>query len=99
MQPNRFSDFSEETGPLEGDKAKLKDILNKEITVTGYKIKKSNYTKTSGDQYLTLQFKINGDKKIFFTGSGVLIEQVEKYADKIPFITTVIKIDKYYTFS
>ena len=99
MQPNRFSDFSEETGPLEGDKVKLKNILNKEITVTGYKIRKSNYTKTSGDQYLTLQFEINEEKRIFFTGSGILIEQIEKYADKIPFITTVKQIDKYYTFS
>ena len=99
MQPNRFSDFAEETNRLDGDKVKLKDILNKEITVTGYKIKKSNYTKTSGDQYLTLQFETNGEKKIFFTGSGILIEQIEKYTDKIPFITTVIKIDKYYTFS
>ena len=99
MQPNRFSDFAEEQSRLEGDKVKLKNILNKEITVTGYKIRKSNYTKTSGDQYLTLQFEINGEKKIFFTGSGILIEQAEKYADKIPFITTLIKIDKYYTFS
>jgi len=99
MQPNRFSDFAEEQSRLEGGKVKLKDILNKEITVTGYKIKKSNYTKTSGDQYLTLQFEINGDKRIFFTGSGVLIEQIEKYADKIPFVATVKQIDKYYTFS
>jgi len=99
MQPNRFSDFAKEQSRLDGDKVKLKDILNQEITVTGYKVKKSNYTKTSGEQYLTLQFEINGEKKIFFTGSGVLIEQIERYADKIPFITTVIKIDKYYTFS
>ena len=36
-------------------------------------------------------------KRIFFTGSGVVISMLEKYEDKIPFITTVKKIDKYYT--
>jgi hypothetical protein len=34
---------------------------------------------------------------VVFTGSDVLIGQVEKYADQIPFLTTIKKINRYYT--
>lgn len=99
MPPKRFSDFAEEDGPLEGDKVKIDSILNYEIFVTGYKIKKSKYVKEGADQCLTVQFEIDEHKKIFFTGSNVLIDQLEKYGHEIPFLATVKKIDKYYTFS
>ena len=36
---------------------------------------------------------------IAFTGSNVLIEQLNKYESNIPFYTTIKKINKYYTFS
>lgn len=31
--------------------------------------------------------------------SVILIEQIEKYKDEIPFLATIKQIDKYYTFS
>jgi hypothetical protein len=40
-----------------------------------------------------------GSKYIIFTGSIVLIDQLEKYKENLPFYTTVKKIDKYYTFT
>jgi len=36
---------------------------------------------------------------VLFTGSDVLIEQMEKYGDQIPFAATIKKIDRYYTLS
>jgi len=90
----RFADFAEEHKPLEGDKVKINDILNKEIEVTGYSVKQSQYKEKD---YLTLQFKIDGNLKILFTGSGVLINQLEKYENEIPFVTEIKKINKYYT--
>jgi hypothetical protein len=99
MPVKRFSDFAEEDGPLEGDKLRLDSILNQEILVTGYKIKRSKYAKEGADQCLTVQFEIDGNKKIFFTGSNVLIDLLEKYGHEIPFMATVKKIDRYYTFS
>lgn len=99
MPPKRFSDFAEEDGPLEGDKVKIDYILNQEILVTGYKIKKSKYIKEGMEQCLTVQFEIDENKKIFFTGSNVLIDQIEKYSHEIPFMTVLKKIDRYYTFS
>ena len=34
-----------------------------------------------------------------FTGSGVLIDQISSVGENIPFNTTVVKIDRYYSFS
>lgn len=99
MPPKHFSDFAEEDGPLEGDKAKIESILNQEILIIGYKIKKSKYKKAGMEQCLTVQFEIDEHKKIFFTGSNVLIDQLEKYKDNLPFYTKIKKIDRYYTFS
>jgi len=99
MPVKRFSDFSEEYIPLEGDKVKIDSILNQEILVTGHKVKESKYAKENNNKCLTVQFEIDGHKRIFFTGSNVLMDQIEKYAGEIPFLATVKKIDKYYTFS
>lgn len=100
--PRRFSDFAEEKGPLEGDKVKLDSILNYEILVVGYRIQNSKYKeKNNSGKYLIIQFCNPDDqeRKVFFTGSDVLIEQMEKYGHKVPFLTTIKKVDKYYTFS
>jgi hypothetical protein len=48
---------------------------------------------------LTLQFEINNERQIIFTGSEVLIKQLERYKNKVPFYTKIIKVDKYFTFS
>jgi hypothetical protein len=90
----KFSDFSEEEVGLEGDKKKIEEILNTEILVIGYRIGKSKY---KGKEYLTLQFENGGNKYIVFSGSEVLMKQALKYADKIPFHTTVKKVNEYYT--
>ena len=48
---------------------------------------------------LTIQFELNNEKHVLFTGSEVLINMIEKYKNEIPFETTIRKINKYYTFS
>lgn len=96
-----FSDFAEERGPLEGDKVKIADILNKKILITGHDIKESRYQKNKSGKYLTIQFQReeSEDPKVVFTGSDVLIDQLEKYAQEIPFWTTIKKINRYFTLS
>lgn len=93
----RFSDFAEEEQALDGDKAKIEDIVNLQITITGHKIRSSRYAKNKSGDYLALQFELDGQKRICFTGSDVLIEQLKKYANEIPFETTIRKINRYYT--
>lgn len=96
----RFSDFAKEPRGLEGGKVRIDDVLNKEIKITGYNIKNSKYGKNESGKYLTVQFENNdGEKKIFFTGSDVLIDQMEKYGDQMPFMTIIMKINRYYTFT
>jgi hypothetical protein len=99
MPHKRFSDFARERIPLDGDKTRLDDIINREILVIGHSIKRSRYDKNNSGKVLTLQFELDGDRRILFTGSDVLIEQIEKYGDQIPFAATIKKIDRYYTLS
>lgn len=95
---HRFSDFAEQEGPLEGKKKSINDILNLEILVINFKVGKSRYPEKS-EFYLTIQYELKDTKYVIFTGSKVLREQLEKYKDKLPFLTKIKKIDKYYTFS
>jgi len=92
---NKFSDFSDEK-IFDGDKIKINDIINNEIIIIEYKIGSSKY---KDKDYLTLQIKYNDEKFVIFTGSNVLIDQIKKYENKIPFITTIRKINKYYSFT
>lgn len=95
----RFSDFAQEEHCMDGEKVKIKDIINEEILITAFKIRISKYKKTNSDQCLTVQFQQNEQNFIFFTGSAILTEQIERYQSEIPFLTKIKKIDKYYTFS
>lgn len=96
----KFSDFAE-INALEGNKKRLDDVLNQPIIVTGQRITASKYSKNESGKYLTLQFKyLNQDTvNILFTGSDVLISQVEEYKENIPFETIIKKINRYYTFT
>ena len=97
----KFSDFSSEGDVFDGEKVKLATLLDKEICILQYKIRRSKY-QDKHENYTIVQFTDtdeNGEHKIFFTGSGVVMEQLEKYEDELPFQTTLKKIDKYLTLS
>jgi hypothetical protein len=94
----KFSDFAE-IQALEGEKLRLDDVLNKPVIITAQRITASKYSKNESGKYLTLQFHFPKDDeiKILFTGSDVLISQIEDYKDEIPFEATIKKINRYYT--
>lgn len=93
----RFSDFSEEEEKLDGVKVKIFDILDKEIELINFRITTSQFGKNQ--KYAILQFNDDNIKKICFTGSNVIMNQLIKYKDQIPFLTTIKQIDKYLTLS
>jgi hypothetical protein len=97
----RFSDFAKEEKPLDGEKRRIDDVLNLDITITGARISDSRYKEETGrKRYMTLQFQYPDNKRcVLFTGSEVLISQIEKYRENIPFQTKIQKIDRYYTFT
>lgn len=94
-----FASFAKDQLPMPGVKRRVDDILNKKILVVDFKIRKSK--RREGTDCLQLQFLLDGEVCILFSGSSVLMDQVniawEK--NKGPFYTTIIKIDKYYSFS
>lgn len=99
QKPKRFSDFAREASPLDGAKVKIDEVVNKEILVIGRRFKESKFSRTNSPKCLIIQFVMDGERYVLFTGSTVLIEQMEKYQHEIPFLTTIKRIDRYYTFS
>ena len=92
----KFSDFAKEK-VLDGEKLKIDDVLNEEVELINYSIKTSKYPKNKSGKYLTLQLVRNKRKYVVFTGSDVLIEQMEKYCNELPFMATLRKINRYYS--
>ena len=93
----RFSDFAE-TRQLEGDKAGINDVLNRELIVHDFRVSESKYN--IGDNfYTTLQVELESRKRVVFTSSVVLRNQLEKYREELPFVAKIIRINNYYSLS
>jgi hypothetical protein len=97
MGYKKFSDFATpEDSRLGGEKKRLDDILNIEILLKNFRIAKSK--QNSGD-YITLQFELDNRLYIAFTGSQVIIDQMKKYKENLPFLAKIIKVGKSYSLS
>lgn len=101
LQPplKRFGDFAKDHVPLDGAKLRIADILNKEITVIGFKVKDSKYNKANQTTCLTIQFLLGDERHVVFTGSQVLLDQCKSYESELPFMATVKRIEKYFSFT
>ena len=95
----RFSVFAHDQLPMPGVKRHLSEILNREIRVVDFRIKKSKHR--TGTDCMQIQFVLDGEVCVAFTGSVVLMDQVQtaKVNGCMPFSGTVVKIDKYFSFS
>jgi hypothetical protein len=101
---NKFSEFADTSiSPvMDGKKISLDEILDKEILVLRHRIKKTKFSEAKNPDCLTVQFAYPDNENthyVFFSGSSVLMQQLEKYQDKLPFSTTIKKVGKYFTFS
>ncbi|MDR2475419.1 MAG: hypothetical protein LBD45_06135 [Bacteroidales bacterium] len=100
----KFSEFADTSiSPvMDGKKVSLDEILEKEINVLRYRIKKTKYSEAKNPDCLTVQFSYPENEEahfVFFSGSSVLMQQLEKYKDKLPFSAIIKKVGKYFTFS
>lgn len=87
-------------GPLEGKKVRIDDVLNVELFIVTYRIKNSKYQRTSAPDCLTIQFEYPdrpGERHVIFTGSTVLCDQLSEHGERLPFLATIKKIDRYFT--
>jgi len=91
----KFSDFSDEV-ILDGKKLTISDILDEEVLILNFRIKTSKH---NTGKCLTIQIEREGKHYVLFTGSEVLIDQINKYKSNLPFMATIRKINKYYTFT
>lgn len=98
-----FADVVPETTTLDGDKMPIEEILNVPITVIEWRIDKSKFLDHGANtERLTLQFILNDERRITFTGSAVLIQQIrefEKRSTSRTFRTIIRKINKFYKFA
>jgi len=95
-----FKEFNikPEITSLVGDKIKMDRIINREIVVSNFKIEPSKHRENT--QCLTLEFEMNGNKHIVFTGSTVLMQMIEKVPKgNFPFTTTIVKENEYFEFT
>jgi hypothetical protein len=81
-----------------GDKLKLDKILNTPIIVHDFVVEDS--TVKVGTKRLKLQIEKNDIKHIFFTGSTILIQQIERLQkEQFPFTTTIVKESEHLEFT
>ena len=93
----RFSELGIETTvkSFEGDKISIETILNKEVKVLAYRIVKSKYEEKGNGRCLHIQLEFNNEKRVLFTGSGYLMDTIERAKDDdFPFATTIVKQNK-----
>lgn len=81
-----------------GEKISVQKIFNLPITVLDFKVEPSKQKK--GTELLTLQIEKSGEKRIVFTGSVVLIDQIKRVPENnFPFVTTIKGDNDYYEFT
>lgn len=98
----QFKEFGIETPVItfEGDKISPENVLNKDITVIGYKIEDSKFKEKGNGKCLNLQIEYKGEKRVMFSGSGYLMAAIQKVGkDDFPFTTVIIKKNKSFQFS
>lgn len=75
---------------------KIKDILNIDLIITGCRIRKSKF---KDKDYIAIQIIINDEEFVTFTNSKLLISQIKRRKNNIPFIAKIIKNINYYSLS
>lgn len=97
---HNFKDFNikPKINAFVGEKIQVQKLFNLSITIVDFKIEPSKHKK--GTELLTLQIEKSGEKRIVFTGSVVLIDQIRRVPrEKFPFVTTIRGDNDYYEFT
>ena len=98
----QFSDLGIETQlrNFEGDKISPDSVIGKNIQVIGFRVVESKFQEKGTGKCLHLQIEFNGERRVMFSGSGYLIDTIQK-VDKsdFPFATVIIKQNKRFEFT
>jgi len=80
----------------EGEFAKINSLVDHTIVVTQYK--KVPSTVIKGTEYVIMQIIMDDKLYVVSTGAKVLMQQLDKYREYLPFETTIRKFGRYYVF-
>lgn len=97
---NSFKDFNiaPRINSFVGEKIQVQKLFNLTITVLAFKVEPSR--KKEGTKLLTLQIEKAGEKRIVFTGSTVLIDQIQRVpGNSFPFTTVIRGDNDHYEFT
>jgi hypothetical protein len=83
-----------------GNKIEVSELFNQEISVFAYKIVPSKFPKPGRDNCLHMQIELNGEKRVVFVTSEVLMRVLKQIPDDdFPFKTTIKKNQKMFVFT
>ena len=93
----KYSDFAKDKLPMPGIKKHMAQILNREIQIVDFRVRESKHKQNS--KCLQIQFVLNGEVCVVFTGSGVLLDQIQSAKEKLPFCANITKVNDYFSLS
>ena len=86
--------------PFVGKSIEIDNIIDKEIIVHDYKIGPSKYKERGNGRCLTLQIEFEGAKRVVFSGSGYMMDQIQEVSkENLPIVTTIIREFKSHKFT
>ncbi|MFO7864384.1 MAG: hypothetical protein R6U85_10315 [Salinivirgaceae bacterium] len=97
----KFSDLNiKPTRAFVGEKISISKVLNKKMAVLNSRIDDSKFTKNKSGKCLALQIEIDGSKRVLFSGSEVLMQQIAQVSDEnYPFETEIVKQGEHFEFT
>lgn len=110
LKPGQANDLptADHSSYLTGDKISIKDVVDKNIVLKGYRTMASKFRHQNNTSCNMYQFSFVQSKEqniddlpnnIFISGSKILAEQIERFAHLIPFYTQVHFVNnRYYSF-
>lgn len=96
---NNFKDFNiqPKINSFVGEKIQVQKLFNIPIVVIDFKVGPS---KLEGSTLLTLQIEKGGEKRVVFTGSTILRDQIERVPkNQFPFTTIIRGDNDHYEFT
>lgn len=96
----KFSDFNVSVPiPMTGEKIKISKILNTSIVLLDYKLQDSKFPKNKSGKCLQIQIKIENETRVVFTGSDILIAQIEQIPKtELPIECKIVQQGEHYEF-
>lgn len=88
----KFADVLPTVGDW-GENLSPDDVLDKDITVTGYEL-----LDTAWGEAVKIHTTLDGAEQFVLTWSAVLIDQLKRVADDLPLQGQIAKEKRYYTF-